>query len=58
MTLAETLNVDEAFDPSCKDSEKKKKLKTMLIFSLDETTLSLITAGVLTKNQLKSGQIY
>jgi len=50
MTLAETLNVDEAFDLSCKDNEKKKKLKTMLIFSLDETTLSLITAGVLTKN--------
>ena len=49
MTLAETLNIDEAFDPSCKDSEKKKKLKAMLLYSLDEKTLTFITACVLTK---------
>ena len=46
-TLASSLGLDEAFNSECKDPEKDKKLKTMLMFSLPDQTLTLITTSVL-----------
>ncbi len=46
-TLASSLGLEEAFKDDCKDSEKDKKLKTMIMFSLPDQTLTLITTSFL-----------
>ena len=42
--LATSQNLTEAFDIKCENLEKRIKLKTMIIMSLDDQTLSLLAS--------------
>src|SRR5690349_6712287 len=48
-TLTKSLSIEEAFTAECKDEVKKIRLKSLLLFNLDDQTLQLITTSTLEK---------